>query len=123
MVDIHDRRQNGDVEDHDLRIAERDGKCTEEKLAPFTLARLERGKNPVVAQRPLSDQDFYALRPVNLILPTLGPERRATYSPFLPISPRTGVVLQVPIVEHDAKAGTVSYDDPETRELAALRNT
>src|SRR5688500_11369057 len=30
-----------------------------------------------------------------IILPTLGPERRATYSPFLPISPRTGVVLQV----------------------------
>src|SRR5258706_810661 len=30
----------------------------------------------------------------NIILPTLGPERRATYSPFLPICPRTGRVLQ-----------------------------
>src|SRR5947209_9762263 len=30
----------------------------------------------------------------DIILPTLGPERRATYSPFLPISERTGIVLQ-----------------------------
>ena len=36
-----------------------------------------------------------------IILPTLGPERRATYSPFLPISPRTGVVLQVPTIARD----------------------
>ena len=34
---------------------------------------------------------------MEIILPTLGPERRATYSPFLPISERTGIVLQVPI--------------------------
>ena len=45
---------------------------------------------------------------------------RATYSPFLPICPRTGMVLYVPIVEHDVKAGTVSYDDPETRERVTL---
>src|SRR5438309_5961963 len=32
---------------------------------------------------------------MEIILPTLGPERRATYSPFLPISPRSGIVLQV----------------------------
>src|SRR3989344_2819862 len=32
-----------------------------------------------------------------IMLPTLGPERRATYSPFLPISPKTGRVLYVPI--------------------------
>ena len=42
-------------------------------------------------------------------------ERAASYSPFLPICPRTGMVLYVPIVEHDVKAGTVSYDDPETK--------
>ena len=52
----------------------------------------------------------------NVILPTLGPDRRATYSPFLPLCPRTGQVLQVPIVEKDVEAGTVSYDDPETGE-------
>ena len=51
-----------------------------------------------------------------IMLPTLREERAATYSPFLPICPRTGMVLYVPIVAHDVKAGTVSYDDPETRE-------
>jgi lysyl-tRNA synthetase class 1 len=43
---------------------------------------------------------------VAVILPTLGPERRATYSPFLPIHPRTGQVMQVPIVARDSAAGT-----------------
>jgi lysyl-tRNA synthetase, class I len=51
-----------------------------------------------------------------IILPTLGPERRATYAPFLPICPRTGKVLQVPMVEHDAKKGTVVYVAPDTGE-------
>lgn len=49
-----------------------------------------------------------------VILPTLGEERRATYSPFLPICPRTGVVLQVPMVDRDVEKGTVTYIDPET---------
>src|SRR5436305_2621336 len=53
---------------------------------------------------------------MKIMLPSLREERAATYSPFLPICPRTGAVLYVPIVEHDVKAGTVSYDDPETRE-------
>ncbi len=48
---------------------------------------------------------------MNIILPTLGEERRATYSPFLPISPTTGRVLYVPILERDAKAGTVVFED------------
>ncbi|MBX9710014.1 MAG: lysine--tRNA ligase, partial [Xanthobacteraceae bacterium] len=51
-----------------------------------------------------------------IMLPSLREERAASYSPFLPISPATGVVLQVPIIAHDAKNGTVSYDDPDTRE-------
>ena len=55
-----------------------------------------------------------------IMLPSLREERAATYSPFLPISPRTGVVLQVPIVAHDAKAGTVSYDDPDTKERVTV---
>ncbi len=55
-----------------------------------------------------------------IMLPSLREERAASYSPFLPICPRTGVVLQVPIVAHDAKAGTVSYDDPETKERVTL---
>ncbi len=55
-----------------------------------------------------------------IMLPSLREERAASYSPFLPISPRTGVVLQVPIVAHDAKAGTVSYDDPDTNERVTV---
>jgi len=51
-----------------------------------------------------------------IILPTLGPERRATYSPFLPICPRTGRVLQVPTVERHPDKGTIVYIDPETGE-------
>jgi lysyl-tRNA synthetase, class I len=53
---------------------------------------------------------------MNIMLPSLRQERAQTYSPFLPISPRTGIVLQVPILEHDAKAGTITYEDPDTQE-------
>src|SRR5215467_582362 len=53
-------------------------------------------------------------RVMEIILPTLGPERRATYSPFLPISPRSGVVLQVPMIERNVAKGTVVYIDPDT---------
>ena len=51
-----------------------------------------------------------------IMLPSLREERAQSYSPFLPISPRTGSVLQVPVLAHDAKAGTITYEDPETRE-------
>ncbi len=51
-----------------------------------------------------------------VILPTLGPERRATYSPFLPIHPRTGVVMQVPMEETRPQDGTLVWRDPETGE-------
>ncbi|MEJ0095652.1 MAG: lysine--tRNA ligase [Methylocella sp.] len=53
---------------------------------------------------------------MDIILPTLGPDRRATYSPFLPISPRSGKVLQVPMVERNLARGTIVYIDPETNE-------
>jgi len=49
-----------------------------------------------------------------IMLPSLREERAQTYSPFLPISPSTGDVLQVPIVAHDAEAGTVTYQDPDS---------
>jgi lysyl-tRNA synthetase class 1 len=55
-----------------------------------------------------------------IMLPSLREERAATYSPFLPVCPRTGVVLQVPIVAHDASAGTVSFDDPDTGERVTV---
>ena len=54
---------------------------------------------------------------MSIILPTLGPDRQATYAPFLPVCPRTGIVLQVPMVERRLDAGTVVYKDPETGKL------
>jgi lysyl-tRNA synthetase class 1 len=52
---------------------------------------------------------------LRVVLPTLGPERRETYSPILPISPETGRVLQVPILKTDPEAGTVAYRDEAGR--------
>lgn len=46
---------------------------------------------------------------LDIILPTLGEERRATYSPFLPVCPDTGIVLQVPVVETKPDDGTIIY--------------
>ncbi|PWC28910.1 lysine--tRNA ligase [Teichococcus aestuarii] len=51
-----------------------------------------------------------------VILPTLGPDRRATYSPFLPVHPRTGVVMQVPVEEARPQDGTIVWRDPESGE-------
>jgi len=49
-----------------------------------------------------------------VMLPSLREERAQSYSPFLPISPATGIVLQVPVVAHDAAAGTITYEDPDS---------
>jgi lysyl-tRNA synthetase class 1 len=51
-----------------------------------------------------------------VMLPSLREERAQTYSPFLPIDPQSGIVLQVPVVEHDAKAGTITYKHPDRGE-------
>ncbi len=51
-----------------------------------------------------------------VILPTLGPDRKATYSPILPLHPHTGVVMQVPMQGIDPVAGTVTWTDPATGE-------
>src|SRR5215469_12177242 len=48
-----------------------------------------------------------------IMLPTLGEERRATYSPFLPISPRSGRVLQAPTVERHVDRGTIVFPDED----------
>src|SRR5437773_3123856 len=55
---------------------------------------------------------------MDIMLPSLREERAQTYSPFLPISPHSGIVLQVPILAHDARAGTITYEDPDTKERA-----
>ncbi|MDX5365936.1 MAG: lysine--tRNA ligase [Alphaproteobacteria bacterium] len=51
-----------------------------------------------------------------IMLPSLGPERRATYSPFLPISPRTGRVLYVPMKKVNAAEATITFDDEDGEE-------
>ncbi|MEO0694610.1 MAG: lysine--tRNA ligase [Pseudomonadota bacterium] len=48
---------------------------------------------------------------MEIILPTLGEDRRATYSPILPISPSSGRVLYVPMLEIDVNAGTIVFED------------
>jgi lysyl-tRNA synthetase class 1 len=48
-----------------------------------------------------------------VMLPSLREERAKTYSPFLPVSPKTGRVLQVPILEHNVAAGTVVFEDED----------
>src|ERR1044071_524844 len=52
---------------------------------------------------------------MNIMLPSLREERAQTYSPFLPLDERTGVVLQVPVLAHDASRGTITYEEPETK--------
>ena len=48
---------------------------------------------------------------MNIILPTLREERRKTYSPFLPICPKTGKVLEIPLVNMDKRSGKVVFDN------------
>lgn len=60
---------------------------------------------------------------MDIIVPTLGAERQSTYSPFLPISPRSGKVLQVPMIERNPKKGTVVYLDPETGQKTETKVT
>lgn len=50
---------------------------------------------------------------INVVLPTLGPDRQKTYSPFLPVCPKTGIVLQVPVIERNVAAGTIVYQDED----------
>ncbi|MEM7216289.1 MAG: lysine--tRNA ligase [Pseudomonadota bacterium] len=53
---------------------------------------------------------------MDVMLPTLGEERQGTYSPILPISPKTGRVLYVPMKAVNAEAGTVTFDDEDGTE-------
>ena len=50
---------------------------------------------------------------MEIMLPTLGEERRATYSCFLPISPTSGRVLYVPMKNVDGKNGTITFEDED----------
>ena len=55
-----------------------------------------------------------------IMLPSLREERQQTYSPFLPVSPTTGAVLQVPILERNVAAGTIVYRDPDRDTLVEV---
>jgi len=48
---------------------------------------------------------------MEIILPTLGKERQQTYSPFLPICPETGVVLEIPVLEINKKKSSIVFDN------------
>ena len=50
---------------------------------------------------------------MGVMLPTLREERRKTYSPVLPVSPSTGVVLQVPVEVLDAETGMIRFADED----------
>lgn len=54
---------------------------------------------------------------MNLMLPTFREERRQTYSPFMPLCPETGVVLQVPIERVSADNGSVIYKNEHGEEV------
>ena len=55
-----------------------------------------------------------------VMLPTLGDERRETYSPFLPVCPKTGKVLQAKVIATDAAAGTITYVNEENEEVTTV---
>ncbi len=52
-----------------------------------------------------------------VMLPTLGEERQKTYSPFLPICPDTGIVLQIPLIEKNATTGMVVFQKDDGSKL------
>ena len=59
----------------------------------------------------------------NVILPTLGEDRQKTYSPFLPVCPKTGKVLQAKVISTDAEAAMLTYEDPETSDHVSVKVT
>jgi len=57
---------------------------------------------------------------INVVLPTLGEERRKTYSPFLPICKKTGKVLQAPVSEINKEKGTIIYTNEDGEKIETL---
>ena len=47
---------------------------------------------------------------MDIIIPTLGKERQKTYSPFLPICPETGNVLEIPVLEILKEKSKIIFD-------------
>ncbi len=76
------------------------------------LSSTEQYKSGAFDQTLLTMLDRYD-KVMAIMLPTLGEERRATYSPFLPISPKTGKVLQVPTLARNFEHGTITFADED----------
>ena len=76
----------------------------------------KRGQFDEMLQRVLDRFDSV----MEIMLPSLGgvsEGRKETYSPFLPISPKTGRVLQVPTLERNASKGTIVYQEPDGEKI------
>ncbi len=54
-------------------------------------------------------KNYYEI--MDIILPTLGKDRQKTYSPFLPICPDTGIVLEIPVLEINQKESKIIFDN------------
>ena len=59
---------------------------------------------------------------MEIILPTLGSERKKTYSPFLPICPITGKVLEIPVKEINKKEKKIIFDNDKHDLEASILN-
>ena len=68
-------------------------------------ATYKSGRFDAALRRILAEYD----KVMAVMLPTLGEERQETYSPFLPVSPRSGKVLLAKVVDRDVAAGTITY--------------
>jgi lysyl-tRNA synthetase class 1 len=55
-----------------------------------------------------------------VMMPSIGSERQKTYSPFMPISKKTGHVLQVPTIECNPKKGTLIYEELDGEKVEIL---
>ncbi|WP_353288019.1 lysine--tRNA ligase [Wolbachia endosymbiont (group B) of Gerris lacustris] len=56
-------------------------------------------------------------RVMEVMLPSFREERQQTYSPFLPLCPKTSQVLQVPVIERNTDKGTIKYKEANGEEI------
>ena len=59
---------------------------------------------------------------MEIVMPTLGKERQKTYSPFLPICPDTGVVLEIPVLEINKDKFKIIFDNNGKKLEASILN-